>query len=159
MRRREKKLLPERCAGRKAQDQIRGHSTLLQRMKTQLSVTLVVFICLSCPLVGNTPVQEARNLLEPALGLLNKKEEGAGKKRKTSIPNIISVLFNTEERLNEVKKNKGTNVNAALEFVASAKKELEAAKSEDTAEHLDKAEAAIKEALQRVRKMVQINKS
>ncbi|WP_395743647.1 hypothetical protein [Prosthecobacter sp.] len=128
-------------------------------MKTRTIITLTALLCFSGSLLALTPVQEARNHLEHAIGLLNKKEEGAGKKRKTSIPNIISVLSNTETRLNEVKKNKGTNVNAALEFVATAKTELEAAKSGSESEHLAKAEAALQEALKRVRKMAQINKS
>ncbi|WP_395752300.1 hypothetical protein [Prosthecobacter sp.] len=128
-------------------------------MKTQLFIPLTVLLCFSAPLLADTPVQEARNHLEHAIGLLNKKEEGAGKKRKTSIPNILSVLSNTEARLNEVKKNKGTNVNAALEYVATAKTELEAAKAGAESEHLDKAEAALQEALKRVRKMAQINRA
>jgi hypothetical protein len=128
-------------------------------MKTRILITLAVLICFSGSLWADTPVQEARNHLEHAIGLLNKKEEGAGKKRKTSIPNIISVLSNTEARLNEVKKNKGTNVNAALEFVATAKVELEAAKSGAESEHLQKAETAMQEALKSVLKMIQINKS
>lgn len=133
------------------------HPLLL--MKTRILFTLVALFCFSGSLLALTPVQEARNHLEHAIALLNKKEEGAGRKRKTSIPNIISVLSNTETRLNEVKKNKGTNVNAALEFVAAAKAELEAAKSGDESEHLGKAETALQEALKRVVKMVQINKS
>jgi hypothetical protein len=128
-------------------------------MKTQIFTTLTALVCFWGALLALTPVQEARNHLEHAIGLLNKKEEGAGKKRKTSIPNIISVLSNTEVRLNEVKKSKGTNVNVALEFVATAKVELEAAKSGAETEHLQKAEAALQEALKRVLKMVQINRS
>ncbi|MDB6007522.1 MAG: hypothetical protein JWR15_4509 [Prosthecobacter sp.] len=128
-------------------------------MKTRILTTLTVLICFCGSLLADTPVQEARNHLEHAIGLLNKKEEGVGKERKTSIPFIISVLSNTEERLDEVKKNKGTNVNAALEFVATAKVELEAAKTAAESEHLQKAEAALQEALKRVLKMVQINKS
>ena len=128
-------------------------------MKTRILITLTALIYLSGTLLADTPVQEARNRLEHAIGLLNKKEEGAGKKRKVSIPNIISILSNTEVRLNEVKKNKGTNVNVALEFVATAKAELEAAKSGAESDHLEKAEAALQEALKRVRKMIQINKS
>ncbi|WP_395737141.1 hypothetical protein [Prosthecobacter sp.] len=128
-------------------------------MKTRLLIPLTALLCFTTPLAADTPVQEARNHLEHAIGLLNKKEEGAGKKRRTSIPNILSILSNTETRLNEVKKNKGTNVNAALEYVATAKTELEAAKSGSESEHLDKAEAALQEALKRVRKMAQINRA
>lgn len=127
-------------------------------MKTRFFVSLMALFCFSAPLLADTAVQEARNHLEHAISLLNKREEGAGKKRKTSIPNIISVLSNTEVRLNEVKKNKGTNANVALEFVATAKTELEAAKSGAESEHLEKAEAALQEALKRVRKMAQISK-
>jgi hypothetical protein len=128
-------------------------------MKLQLFVSFALLICLTGQVLADTPVQEAKNHLERALGLMNKKEEGTGKKRKTSIPNIISVLSNTEERLNEVKKNKGTNVNAALELIGTAKKELEAAKSGNEDQHLDKAEAATREALQRVIKMIHLNKT
>lgn len=128
-------------------------------MKTQILTTLTALICFSGSLLAITPVQEARNHLENAIGLINKKEEGAGKKRKTSIPNILSILSNTEERLNEVRKNKGTNINVALEFVATAKTELEAAKSGAESEHLEKAKTALQEALKRVLKMIQINQS
>lgn len=128
-------------------------------MKTRFFMVLTVLACFTGNLLALTPVQEARNHLEHAIGLINKKEEGAGKKRKTSIPNLISVLSNTELRLNEVKNNKGTNVNAALQFVAEAKKELEAAKKGAEEEHLQKAEAALQEALKRVRQMMQINRS
>lgn len=118
---------------------------------------LTVFLCFCSTLLALTPVQEARNHLERAIGLLNKKEQGAGKKRLISLPNIISILSNTESSLNEVKKNKGTNIHVALKFVATAKAELEAAKSGAESEHLEQAEAALQEALKRVLKMIQLN--
>lgn len=128
-------------------------------MKTRTLTTWVALIGFTGSLLALTPVQEAKNHLEHAIGLLNKREEGAGRKRKTSIPNILSVIASTEERLTEVKKNKGTNVNVALEYLATARTELEAAKSGAEAEHMEKAEAALHEALQRVIKMIQINKT
>lgn len=128
-------------------------------MKLRLFLAFALLAFSTANLLALTPVKEARNHLEHALGLLNKKEEGAGTKRKTSIPFILSVLSNTEVRLKEIRGNKGTNINAALQFVAEAKTELEAAKEGRESELLQKAEAALQEALKRVRKIAEIKQA
>src|SRR4051794_19722846 len=108
----------------------------------------------------HSPIEEARDHLEHAHSMLTAKEEGAGgkkKRKKVSIPGIINVLSNAETSLAEAKNNKGTNTNVALKNIADAKTELEASKSGDEEAHLQKAEAAIDEALKHVMEAIRVS--
>ena len=120
-------------------------------MKSRLLITLAVLATFTGALAAKTPIQKARTHLENARSLLTQKEEGGGKrKRKATIPNVINALNDAEVSLQEARNNKGTTLNAALKFIAEAKAELEAAKAGAEAEHLNKAQKAIDEALKRV---------
>lgn len=108
----------------------------------------------------HSPIEEARDHLEKAHSLITMKEEGGGtgkKRGKANIPNIINVLTDAELRLSEAKNNKGSNTDVALKFIADAKSELEAAKAGSEAEHLQKAEKAIDEALKRVMQGIRVH--
>src|SRR4051812_30817402 len=114
-------------------------------MKT---LSIGISVCFACALISGglmakgkkatAPIEEARAQLEKAHNLIVKKEEGAsGKgKKKATIPNIVVALSSAETHLTEAKNNKGSNSPVALDLIASAKVELEAARDEKGEEHL-----------------------
>ena len=129
-------------------------------MKKQFLIALAMIASFGSTLAAvPTPVQKARAHLEHALSLLANREaraDGKGNDAGARYPGVVTALSDAEVSLSEVKANKGTNTNVALKSIAEAKTELDVAK-DGAGDHVQKARAAIEEALKHVMRSIAIN--